>query len=1303
MTAEDLDLRSSRNSGHALEIVRRAIGETEDVSSAAETIDSILRAILEVHDADGVRLTSSSGAEAHVDHIAGVFPPHTRDVTLYSSTVAGDQVTVEVLGKADADGAGSATVALLDLLSARLGAFSGTYRTDVLADAFSELLTDIDDPDRLREIAVEWLGKTLAAEFVALEEIVPLETNFPDRQPDTTIWMTQDTCPGDDLRGNDSLPFYDQTSSGTLHARLIIETRPDVILSVGRPSEGEDWCAAWQPAIDVLVPVLHRHLDRAIHAWRAAIRAQHLRTLQKITTRSTATRNLEDLGRMVQGAIEDLISSDVVVIAMQTPDQGFMSVYRAEGDQIYPPRPAIDLFVHMLNSGRSSMVSDIPAEFAAPHNRFGDPDSRVRSLLAAPMIADGKPIGLLTAQRYDPRAYRWKHAELLALIAQSVTGAFERHILLDQLSRQTRRDTDLRFVAERLTGTLDTAELLSLATRSILETAPAHLVVVLLVERRTLRVKMRAHHAASAAFTPQPVDGRLDPKSLSHAALESMEQIAVAGEELTRYATFKEPRWARFESAAATPVIVDEDRTGLLVVMREDARGFSEDDLSIQRQIAALLAGALQNATAYAHRLRHVNDLTELNRITSTIASQLDLEKSLVEIIEAARTLVGADGCAVGLLDGNDLVVVGAVGTVANLIPERVPVEGMLFQRVIETGQPVAIHDLGAAGAGRTSVPLSVARGWTAVPLLAPESEVLGVIGVFTTEPRVWSERDQSLLAALGASSALAILNARHFESTRDLLQASVESLAAAIEAKDPKARNHSRQVARYARVIAEELGFDAEAAGQIELAGLLHDVGKIGIPDTVLEKTETLDAADWAAIHLHPVLGEQILSGNPILHALLPLVRHHHERWDGYGYPDQLKQDEIPTGSTIIAVAEAVDTITSHQPYHPARPWETVVTEIVAGRGTQFAPAAVDAFLRGIEKGAFSEDWPDSDGWKPDRDHWPEARDPVLDVRALHILEGVAREISTGSSLEEFLPNVLALLRDVLNVPYIALYVRKDQDFSLIVSSPDVPDPVELTAAIAEGRGIVAWVARHGELQNVADVKHDERYVDGWSRGTINSELCVPLFADGEVIGVLNVESDQPAAFSSMDERLLMSTADHIANAIQVMRLHDRLKSLSNTDALTGLHNHRSFFEYLVTYTRQSIAEGQPLTIAILDVDDLKTINDTYGHLVGDAALREVAGVLKRKQRDSDIVCRYGGDEFAMILPGTPADAAWTLLEEIHTELETGSYEAEGLELPLPTASWGTASCPDDGRRPAELLGLADQRMYRSKPRQAL
>lgn len=184
------------------------------------------------------------------------------------------------------------------------------------------------------------------------------------------------------------------------------------------------------------------------------------------------------------------------------------------------------------------------------------------------------------------------------------------------------------------------------------------------------------------------------------------------------------------------------------------------------------------------------------------------------------------------------------------------------------------------------------------------------------------------------------------YKELKGLYEGIIHSFVNAIDAKSPWTKGHSERVTRYAVSIAEELQLDDEQINNLRIAALLHDIGKIGTYDVILDNPQKLSAEEIRLINLHPVKGEQILKPIRQLHHLMPIIRHHHERIDGKGYPDKLKGDKIPFLARILCIADSYDSMTSDRPYRPAKTKQYAISELTRCRNTQFDAQAVNAFL---------------------------------------------------------------------------------------------------------------------------------------------------------------------------------------------------------------------------------------------------------------------------------------------------------------------------------------------------------------------
>ena len=245
--------------------------------------------------------------------------------------------------------------------------------------------------------------------------------------------------------------------------------------------------------------------------------------------------------------------------------------------------------------------------------------------------------------------------------------------------------------------------------------------------------------------------------------------------------------------------------------------------------------------------------------------------------------------------------------------------------------------------------------------------------------------------------------------------------------------------------------------------------------------------------------------------------------------------------------------------------------------------------------------------------------------------------------------------------------------------------------------QGISGYVARTGRAQRLYDVSTDDRYQLGLAGA--RSELAVPMVSRGVTLGVLNAESVELGAFSEVDEKILSILASSAAMALENARLHKQLEDQSTTDELTGTLNYRAFSERLAEEQRRARRYNQPLSLIMVDVDNFKTCNDSFGHQAGNLVLKGIARVVQSVVRDTDMVCRYGGDEIIVILPQTVVADAAEIGERIRCEVERTAYSEEGLLPSLRvTVSIGISTYPENGGTADHLVEMVDRALYRAK-----
>ncbi len=576
-------------------------------------------------------------------------------------------------------------------------------------------------------------------------------------------------------------------------------------------------------------------------------------------------------------------------------------------------------------------------------------------------------------------------------------------------------------------------------------------------------------------------------------------------------------------------------------------------------------------------------------------------------------------------------------------------------------------------------------------PLTSTHGLPLGAVTCF------WTKRDEPVVSlpimnSMTEHASSAIERAIESRQTASVFWSAARVLADAVDARDAFTRHHAARVARYSKQIAELLGLSEEETTCIEVAGLLHDVGKIGVPDRVLQMSGELDPSDWDLIRRHPEVGSVLAKSSPELAPVAPLIRHHHERYDGTGYPSGLSGEDIPIGARIISVVEAFDTLVTGRPYQS--PWnvERTLKTLESLGGSQFDASIVQTFSRAIRNGTIQVDVPaPARTGDLDLHRWIGA-----EARAFSLLQRISNEVGELIEIGRFLSRLKEIIESEFPHSVVDIFIRDlEHDHLVAISDGTRPHLVHDGVYVLKSDwGVVGWVARNGVAQNIDDVREDPRYFAP-SDTPMRSELAVPMALDDQCIGVLNLESPKIAAYSSTDERVLENVASYVARAVQVAELHSQVKQLNDVDSMTGLLNHRAFYRTLEAEVERATRSNGQVSVAIIDVDSFKVVNDSLGHVWGDDVIRRLAAILSGSVRHGDAVARYGGDEFALIMPSASRELIEHRMHAIEERIATTA-----AERPFPSISWGIASFPDDGRRPTELVAQADAAMYASKQR---
>ncbi|MGC4054605.1 MAG: diguanylate cyclase [Paludibaculum sp.] len=562
-----------------------------------------------------------------------------------------------------------------------------------------------------------------------------------------------------------------------------------------------------------------------------------------------------------------------------------------------------------------------------------------------------------------------------------------------------------------------------------------------------------------------------------------------------------------------------------------------------------------------------------------------------------------------------------------------------------------------------------------------------------------------------------------HAKQMASLHLRTIEALALAIDAKDHSTHGHLHRVQIYAMELGQEMGLGQSDLEGLHAAALLHDIGKLAVPEHIISKPGKLTFEEFEKMKVHPEVGAEILERVKFPYPVVPIVRAHHEKWDGTGYPYGLKGDEIPLAARILAAVDCLDALASERQYRRALPLREALGVVISESGKSYDPAVVALLVRRIEeleakvqRAAHVEEAErvlveasDEHGEEPAAGL--EAAGPVAAIngRQQDFLASIAAARQEAQSLYELAQNLgnSLSLKETMSVmagrlkrmvPYdgMAVYVRRDEELiPEYVSGED--SKMFSSLRIPMGQGLSGWVAENRKPILNGNPSVEPGYLnDPKIFSILNSALAVPLETAEGVMGVLALYKSGRDSFSKDHLRVLMAVSSKISIAVENAIKYTEAESSATTDYLTALPNARSLFVHLDEEMTLAAETDSGLAVLVCDIDGFKQVNDLYGHLAGNHVLSRVAARFRALCRDTDYVARMGGDEFVVVVPGlTPETAIKKIVALDQATAAAGAEECGGKFIGL---SVGAAFFPSDGQTAEELLAEADRRMYRAK-----
>ncbi len=555
-----------------------------------------------------------------------------------------------------------------------------------------------------------------------------------------------------------------------------------------------------------------------------------------------------------------------------------------------------------------------------------------------------------------------------------------------------------------------------------------------------------------------------------------------------------------------------------------------------------------------------------------------------------------------------------------------------------------------------------------------------------------------------------------HAESMAALHLRTIEALATAIEAKDECTGDHLRRVQVYSLELAKHLGLSSDEVHALQAASILHDIGKLAVPDYIISKPGKLTPEEFEKMKVHTVVGAEILEQVAFPYPVAPIVRSHHEKWDGSGYPDGLKSEDIPIGARILSAVDCLDALASDRQYRRALPLDEAMNYVADLAGKSFDPQVVDilkANYREFEQLAqstplrnhkLSKDLIVSPGAAPDAGYEksasaPAGSRPAVDSIAsareeMRVIVDLALDLSKTLRMEDILSILAARLKQLVPYDCLAIYVQEKSVLKARYTS-GLTSQVFASLEIPVGHGLSGWVVENRKAIVNGNPAVEPGYAEASGQlGALNSALSIPL-GDGvdQISGAVTLYRTEKDAYNADHLRILLAIKSDIARAVDGAIRFQKAQEGAGVDELTGLPTRSALLAYLQDCF---VAQRKPVTILLADIDEFRRINELFGAPTADEYLKLVGSILRNNSRSIDYVARTGPDEFVLLLAGARRDELAGKIDALHRLVANACHSLCGEESSGLT--FGVACFPDNGADAESLMAFAGQALAEAK-----
>ena len=684
------------------------------------------------------------------------------------------------------------------------------------------------------------------------------------------------------------------------------------------------------------------------HAVAVSQRESERYTFMSELVAGSSGKSMQEVLALVLDRVGKVVHYDAGRIALFQPDETFLYL-----DGIEPAAP-IDGPLARVRKGEVVIRSHAPAEDGVFSGVAPSSTAQTVNEVLAPIRSGEGVLGAICLGRTATSGFNKQDAGALEELGSMAGVAVENSRLLSAVTGQ----------ASKLDTALDALGEISQALTTVTQGSKV-------LEQKTLETAARVTAASAAILTRTTGEGTqrvimslgfpADVEQTTFAngqgivgAVMLSQTVTALDDTSTSFDLSSPPDLKAYglRSALCAPMLEDGKLWGTLSVFDVRPREWTTNDQRVLSTLGSQGVVAVRNAELYDDNQRSIWELRNLQEALQAATSTLDLNQVLQQVLAGAAKASSAQIGCLALDDAGRLVLKGGFGTDSKTAEKlALGLGGDICKQVMASGQ--AFMDAMERTAG-TDSPLNP-RAVLCVPIKL-RGTPLGVLFLANYQVgRVFTEDHRNLVTELAAQAAVAIDNARLFKDREEVILQALVALANTVDAKDPYTHGHSERVTQYALMIARQMKYSPKEQGawtRLERGVRLHDIGKIGVPDAIIWKPGKLTDEEFDKMKAHTTIGFDILSGLKMLTDELIIVRSHHERFDGKGYPDRKKGDQLPIFAWIASAADAIDAMTSDRPYRKGMSLEVAIDQVRQGAGTHFHPDVAEAVLDAAHNG---------------------------------------------------------------------------------------------------------------------------------------------------------------------------------------------------------------------------------------------------------------------------------------------------------------------------------------------------------------